>query len=118
MKILSSSLTAVKELKRRKNDISIKNNPKNTDSCWLNYFRTGSLSARYPQIKNSNDASLEIEIMLFIIFNISYYVSSYPFWYCISLNNSFKKINMKKNPKKNSKISDVVVKFIKTLSLS
>ena len=25
---------------------------------------------------------------------------------------------MKKNPKKNSKISDVVVKFIKTLSLS
>ena len=46
--------------------------PKNTDIYPLKYFISGFLSARYPQIKYSNYDSLEKEIMVFKIFDISY----------------------------------------------
>ena len=105
-------------MKKKKKEIIMKKNPKNTDNKSLKYLITGSLSARNPQIKNSNYASLEIEITVFIIFYISYFVSFYPFRCFISKKNSFKKINIMKDAKRNNKISDVVDRLIKALSLT
>ena len=55
--------------------------------------------------------------MEFEKFEISFYVSSYPFWYFISLNNSFKKMNKIKHPNRKSIITDVVVRLTKALSV-
>ncbi len=70
---------AEKKMKIKKNDINMKKTPKNKDNCPLKNFIFGSSRARYPQIKYSNYASLENKIMELIMFEISHYVSSYPF---------------------------------------
>ena len=62
-------MTDVKQLKvKKKRDISMKKLPINTDNYQLNYFIAGSLSARYPQIKNSIYESAEMETIEFKTF--------------------------------------------------
>ena len=77
----------------------------------------GSLSARYPHIKNSIYESAEMEMIEFVISVICFYASSYPFWYYISLKTSFKNMNKIKQPNRNRIIRDGVVRLTNALLL-
>ena len=76
----SNATSIIPEIGLKKIVISIKKLPRNTDSFSLNYYRAGSLRARYPQIKSYIYESADKVTMKFIILEIISYASFIPFW--------------------------------------